>query len=50
VPICLADLEACLARGTKETQAFVEGYSLVYIFLVMTNELHLDECYYSCHY
>jgi hypothetical protein len=32
VPMCIADLEACLDRGTKETQVFVEGYSLGYIF------------------
>jgi hypothetical protein len=43
--MCVAELEACLDRGTKETQVFVEGYGLGYFFLVMTNELHLDECY-----
>jgi hypothetical protein len=30
VPMCVAELEAYLDRGTKETQAFVEGYSLGY--------------------
>jgi hypothetical protein len=28
--MCVAELEACLDRGTKETQVFVEGYSLGY--------------------
>jgi hypothetical protein len=48
--MCVAELEACLDGGTKRMQVFVEGYNLGYIFLVMTNELHLDERYYSCHY
>jgi hypothetical protein len=30
--MCAAELEACLDQGTKETQVFVEGYSLGYIF------------------
>jgi hypothetical protein len=30
--MCIAELEACLARGTEETQVFVEGYSLGYNF------------------
>jgi hypothetical protein len=29
----VAELEACLDRGTKGTQVFVEGYSLGYNFL-----------------
>jgi hypothetical protein len=28
--LCALLLEACLDRGTKETQVFVEGYSLGY--------------------
>jgi hypothetical protein len=28
VPMCVAELVACLDRGTKETQVFFEGYSL----------------------
>jgi hypothetical protein len=32
VPMCVAELEACLDRGTKGTQVFVEGYSLGYNF------------------
>jgi hypothetical protein len=46
----VAELEACLDRGTKGTQVFVQGYSLGYFFKVMTNELHLEEWYESCHY
>jgi hypothetical protein len=30
VPICVSELEACLEQGTKETQVFVEVYSLGY--------------------
>jgi hypothetical protein len=30
VPVCVSELEACLDRGTKETQVFVDGYSLGY--------------------
>jgi hypothetical protein len=30
--MCVAEPEACLDRGTKGTQVFVEGYSLGYIF------------------
>jgi hypothetical protein len=42
--MCVAELEACLDRGTKKTQnVVVEGFSLGCIFLVMTNELNLDE-------
>jgi hypothetical protein len=28
--MCIAELEACLDRGTKGTQVFVENYSLGY--------------------
>jgi hypothetical protein len=30
--MCVDELEACLDRGTKETQVFVEGYSLGYTY------------------
>jgi hypothetical protein len=30
VTMCVAELEACLDRGIKETLVFVEGYSLGY--------------------
>jgi hypothetical protein len=30
VPMCVAELEACLDRGTKGMQVFVEGYRLGY--------------------
>jgi hypothetical protein len=43
--MCVAELEACFDRGTKETKVFVEVYSIGYNFLVITNELHLDNCY-----
>jgi hypothetical protein len=29
--MCVAEMEACMGRGTKETQVFVEGYSLGYL-------------------
>jgi hypothetical protein len=32
VTMCVAELEACLDRGTKGMQVFVEGYSLGYDF------------------
>jgi hypothetical protein len=43
--MCVAELEACFHWGTKGTQVFVEGYILGYNVLLMTNEIHLDECY-----
>jgi hypothetical protein len=39
--MCVAELEACLDRG------LLRAIALGIIFLVMTNELHLDECYES---
>jgi hypothetical protein len=53
VPMCIADLEACLDRVPKKRKCLlraialgikcfvvVEGYSLGYNFLVLYNELH----------
>jgi hypothetical protein len=40
----VAELEACLDRGTKGTRVLLlMDIALGIFFLVMTNELHLDE-------
>jgi hypothetical protein len=42
--MCVAELELCLDRGTKKTQVLLlRAIALGVIFLVITNELHLDE-------
>jgi hypothetical protein len=44
--MCVAELEACLDWGTKKTpMLLLRAVALVIDVLVMTNELHLDECY-----
>jgi hypothetical protein len=42
--MCVADLEACLDRGTKRMKVLLlRAIALGINILVMNNELHLDE-------